>query len=315
MKLGTRTTLLVAGLAVSLVGPSGRALAQQSVVADPLPLSTVDARIERIRREEHSLRRLLDSSRSRLEQLEKAIEVRGRAYYRLSRRPPRGDFFEHAVRLERLRQALLADLAEAKGLRKKQKENQQKVLLLAERRAPLEEEERASGQARAALLAEHERQRAFELAFSSSVGSRDHTAIYSAASDIDGLDTDFRSMRGRLPFPLPGRAEVSEKQLPGHEHAGLVLAGNPGVAARSVFPGRVAFADEYPDYGRTVIVDHGGGYFTVTASLGSIDVAVGDELPAGSRLGLATMHGSYSEIYFEIRKNESALAAGAWFGI
>ncbi len=69
----------------------------------------------------------------------------------------------------------------------------------------------------------------------------------------------------------------------------MVLVGEPGTGkssvARAVYPGRVAFADEYADYGKTVIVDHGGGYFTVSGNLAAVEVKVGDDLRAGEPLG------------------------------
>ena len=46
-----------------------------------------------------------------------------------------------------------------------------------------------------------------------------------------------------------------------------------GSVVRAVQAGRVAFADTYAAYGRTVILDHGAGYYTVSANLGSIPLS------------------------------------------
>jgi septal ring factor EnvC (AmiA/AmiB activator) len=88
-----------------------------------------------------------------------------------------------------------------------------------------------------------------------------------------------------------------------------------GSPVRSVFPGRVAFADEYSDYGTTVILDHGDGYFTVSANLKVIDVRVGDDVGASSRIGSVGDTGEGSLLYFEIRRGTDTLNPAEWFGI
>jgi septal ring factor EnvC (AmiA/AmiB activator) len=97
--------------------------------------------------------------------------------------------------------------------------------------------------------------------------------------------------------------------------AGLLMHTYMGAPARAVFPGRVAFADDYPQYGKTVILDHGDGYFTVTAELSSLDVRSGEDLPAGARLGLTGTAGARGTLYFEVRHHTETLEPGQWFGI
>ena len=66
----------------------------------------------------------------------------------------------------------------------------------------------------------------------------------------------FRSLMGRLPFPIAGRAEVRKVSRRGAGGPGVELTALDGAPVRSVAAGRVAFADTYADYGLTVIVDH-----------------------------------------------------------
>jgi len=284
-------------------------------VAFELDLDSIGRDLERIRLEEHSLRKVMDRSQSEVEILRQRVILRGRAYYRLSRSGPPGDFFEHAVRVERLRSSLLMDLARLDRILGDKKKADRSLAALARRRAPLEVEARAADRARDALLEQSERQRAFELAFSSSRGASAHTAVYSAGSELGIVAETFVAMRGRLPFPVPGRAEVEPVQLPYARGPGLYMKAHLGAPARSVFSGRVAYADEYPEYGKTVLLDHGDGYFTVTANLGSIEVRVGDDLPAGARLGLCGTSGGQGRIYFEVRQGAETLRPGEWFGI
>ena len=222
---------------------------------------------------------------------------------------------EHAVRVERLRQGLLSDMARLNKLESQKSKTDHTLALLEERRAPLELERRAAGEARDALLSQQERQRAFEMAFLGAGKRPNHTAVYSAGAGLDLPSDSFAKMKGHLPFPLPGRTEIEVVQRPYAAGPGLILRASLGTVARAVFPGRVAFADDYADYQKTVIMDHGDGYFTVIAGLGSILVQVGDELPQGARIGQAGTNGAMGQIYFEVRENQQTLAPGPWFGI
>lgn len=309
--MSKRVSVLVACLSISL---SASARTDQSNQED-LDLHGVERKIEDIRRKEHSLRQVLEQDQGELERIKKRVIARGRAYYRLSRAAPRGDFFEYAVQVERLRQALLSDMRRMRRLQEEKTKLGRGLAYLKNRRAPLEVESAAAGQARDALLSKRERERAFELAFSSSRGAKDHTAVYSAAFDLPVSGQSFADMLGRLPFPLPGRAEVEAVRHDYADGPGLVMRASAGAPARAVYSGRIAFADTYPSYGKTVILDHGDDYFTVTSHLSKIDVEVGDELPAGSRLGVSSKHGGMGEIYFEIRRGRETLPPGEWFGI
>lgn len=279
-------------------------------------LDRLEHRLEAIKRKEHSLRRALEQAQTESEMLESRLVVRGRAYYRATRGLPAGDFMDHAVLVERLRQGIVHDMSRLRALRHENKGRDRKLMLLEERRAPLELEQHAAGRARDALLSQQERKRAFEMAFANSVGSRaDHTAVYSAGSELNLMGNSFSQMRGRLPFPVPGRAEIERVSFPFARGPGLLLRASLGTPARAVFRGRIAFADEYPEYGKTVIIDHGEGYFTVTARLDTIDVEVGDDVPATARIGLGRTTGSMTEIYFEVRSREETMAPGEWLGI
>lgn len=281
---------------------------------DSIDLEQLEFRIEQFKREEHSLKRVLERGKTHRQRLQQRVIARGRAYYRLTRRPPGEDFFEHAVRVERLRQGLLSDLRQIEMLDREKQGADRKLEALRERRAPLEFERKAVGRARDALLSRRERERAFELAFSSS-GRAQHTAVYTPGMQLDLMGATFESMRGKLPFPVPGRSEIERVSLSHADGPGLILRAAIGTPARAVFGGRVAYADEYAEYGRTVILDHGDDYFTVTAGLDKIDVVVGDDLPQSARLGLSGTAGGIGKVYFEIRRKDQTLAPGEWFGI
>jgi murein DD-endopeptidase MepM/ murein hydrolase activator NlpD len=249
--------------------------------------------------------------------------TRGRVYVRLAKAgllPVGGGFgafVEHAVRLERLRSAIGRDVALERELDARRITLGRTLIELETRRSTLDAEVQAMAQAQTALLSEQDRADAFTRAFSSSVGSA-HTAVYGAGAgpgDPASLGSGFASLRGRLPFPITGRSEIRTARRPGSEGPGLEMFAPAGSVVRAVHAGRVAFADAYAAYGRTVILDHGAGYYTVSANLGSIEVQVGDDVPFGSRIGTVGGGDGAARLYFEIRVGTNTVAPADWFGI
>ncbi|MEO6598986.1 MAG: peptidoglycan DD-metalloendopeptidase family protein [Polyangiaceae bacterium] len=251
---------------------------------------------------------------------------RGRMYVRLAKvglLPVGGGFealVDHAVRLERLRNAIGRDVKLERDLDARRLALSKELVEIEARRATLETEVQAMSAAQNALLSEQDRADAFTRAFSGGVGSS-HTAVYGAGvgpSDSTPATGGFASLRGRLPFPITGRSEIRSAQRAGSEGPGLEMFAPSGSVVRAVHSGRVAFADSYAAYGRTVILDHGGGYYTVSANLGTIDVKVGDDLTFGSRLGTVGAQDATNgapRLYFEIRAGTATVAPTEWFGI
>jgi murein DD-endopeptidase MepM/ murein hydrolase activator NlpD len=260
---------------------------------------------------EHSIEKYLESTSEDFEQLRLRVTLRGRAYYRLTRGLPTTDLFAYASLVERTKRALLADLKKAEALEAERKRAEGRLREVREARKALAVTE----ETRKALQAQTERERAFDLAFSGGTVSKSHTAIYGALTPHGFGGETFSSLKGELPFPVPGRAEVEVVRRSYAEGPGLILRTAIGTPARSVYQGRVAFADHYPEYGNTVIIDHGENYFTVTAGLSSIDARVGEEVVAGARLGIAGIVDGRAEIYIEIRRGRDTLSPNEWFGI
>lgn len=68
---------------------------------------------------------------------------------------------------------------------------------------------------------------------------------------------------------------------------GIVLAVRQGAQAVAPAPGRVSFAGPYRGYGSIVIIEHAGGWTSLVTGLAQLDARVGDQLLAGSPLGIA----------------------------
>ena len=83
---------------------------------------------------------------------------------------------------------------------------------------------------------------------------------------------------------------------------------------RAVARGQVRYAGWFRGYGKIVIVDHGGGYFTVSGHLADVFVAVGELLDAGDTLGSVGDTGSLEGpgLYFEVRAGAESLDPAEW---
>lgn len=296
-----------------------------SIPAPPKSLVDIERRMAELDRLERVAHQELERIGTESEQIEARVLVRGRAYARLARAgllPVGGGLdalVDHAVRLERLRQALERDLDAQARLTKRRLAVGEEIERLEGRRGPLDVQYQAMSQARAALLAQQDRALAFERAFSTSTGPS-HTAIYGQGlgvgigpADPSNLTEGFDALKGKLPFPLPGRAEIQPAQR--LDGPGLEMLAPYGTPVRAVSPGRVAFADAYSDYGKTVIVDHGSSHYTVSANLSEVAVQVGDDVPAGARLGAVGDTGTGPMLYFEIRVGLESVEPREWFGI
>jgi murein DD-endopeptidase MepM/ murein hydrolase activator NlpD len=93
--------------------------------------------------------------------------------------------------------------------------------------------------------------------------------------------------------PVPGEptSAFGKRRIfngqPRAPHGGLDLRAATGTPVVAAGPGTVALARDLYYAGGTVIVDHGGGLFTIYAHLSRLDVEPGQELQAGDRVGLS----------------------------
>jgi murein DD-endopeptidase MepM/ murein hydrolase activator NlpD len=245
----------------------------------------------------------------------------GRAYVRATRAgllPIAGgfaDFVDHASRLERLRRAAERELAEQRAIVRDRDALALRLRDLDSRLAVARANRDTMARAQTALLAARDRELAFRRAFEGGPGA---AVVYGpSAGPLDPTlgASGFGATQGRLPFPVAGRTVMQVARRPGIQGPGVDVRAPSGATVRAVFPGRVAFADEYAAYGRTVIIDHGDRYFSVSAALGGITVQVGDEVAGGAQLGTVAPDGEGGSMYFEIRHGAETVDAADWLGI
>lgn len=288
-----------------------------------LALAGIDRRLAELDAEEQAQKKELSELGGRLAEAHTRALGRGRAFYRLTRAgmlPVGGGFGElvaHALKVERARRALAADLDAEQHLRGRGAELSRGLERVARDRVALAGQRAALDRVRVQAEDDTRRQQAFDRAFASSAGPSDYVAVYggSGASSEGTSGGGFASSRGRLLFPIAGRAEMRPTRREGTDGPGLEIKASLGAAVRAVFGGRVAFADRYGPYGRLVILDHGDHYYTVSGNLASIDVKVGDDVSAGERIGSVGDEGKGAMLYFEIRRGTETLQPGPWLGI
>lgn len=120
------------------------------------------------------------------------------------------------------------------------------------------------------------------------------------------LGARFSDQRGKLKLPMGGRIlgrYGAPKYLGKLRWRGLFIAGKSGSAVKSVFRGRVAYADWLPGFGLLVILDHGDGYMTLYGHNQSLYKEVGDWVEAGQTIASSGNTGNppRAGLYFEVR--------------
>jgi septal ring factor EnvC (AmiA/AmiB activator) len=323
MKGGRLLVALVA--ASSAAAMTGRAApSNQTLPADPtLALAALDRRIADLDAEEQSDKLEIARLGGDIGRYRAQVLARTRSFYKLTRAgllPVGGGFgslVTHAIHVERSRRQLIAELEEETHARTRAGDLARDLERVARDRVALASQRTSMDAARLAMEDEQRRQAAFDRAFQSSTGgSGDYVAVYGGNGAAPDPSTGvFAAARGRLLFPIAGRAEVRPAHREGTDGPGLEIHATVGTAVRAVFAGRVAFADRYGPYGRIVILDHGDHYYSVSGDLDEVDVKIGQEVGAGERIGTVGDDGQGPMLYFEIRHGSQTIAPAAWLGL
>jgi septal ring factor EnvC (AmiA/AmiB activator) len=134
-------------------------------------------------------------------------------------------------------------------------------------------------------------------------------------------DKGFGSQKGRLAIPVKGEVVGSFGR---HKHPefnsytvsnGISIAAPAGADIRSVYDGQVIFANYFKGYGNMVIVDHGGGFFSLYGHAAKIVKRVGATV---ARNDVVASVGDVDSargpmLYFEIRYQGKPVDPAPWF--
>ncbi|MEP6550370.1 MAG: peptidoglycan DD-metalloendopeptidase family protein [Gemmatimonadales bacterium] len=95
---------------------------------------------------------------------------------------------------------------------------------------------------------------------------------------------------------------------------GIGISAPAGTAVKSVSAGTVAYAGPMGTYGNTVILEHGGGDYSVYGSLNRINVRKGTRVIKGQALGTVGVSDPAlgSHLHFEIRRGGPAVDPAEW---
>jgi len=128
-------------------------------------------------------------------------------------------------------------------------------------------------------------------------------------ADLGELDWP---VTGLIIYPFGTTVGPNNTRIPRH---GIGIKAPVGTPVRAVAGGSVRVAGAMSTYLTTVIVDHGGGYYSIYASLKDAAVAVGDRVVRGQVIGHVGGESSDEgpHLHFEIRgQGGIALDPGNW---
>ena len=146
-----------------------------------------------------------------------------------------------------------------------------------------------------------------------------------AASDIE-LAKAFLGLKGKLVWPVEGKIVRGFGKIKDEMYStvisnpGIDIKANLGVSVYAAATGVVAYISWLRGYGSFIIIDHGGGYYSLYAHLDEILVETGELITAGEAIGSIGETGleidseSFSGpvLHFELRKGKEQLDPLPW---
>ena len=145
--------------------------------------------------------------------------------------------------------------------------------------------------------------------------------LRAALVDIPVIDKGrgFSKSQGKLYWPVVGKPSNNFGQTRNSarnkvDWQGVFIPSNEGNNVRSIYHGRVAFAEWMRGLGLLIIVDHGDGYMSLYGHNQSLFKQVGEWVDAGEKVATVGNSGgnTKSGLYFEIRKQGSPINPAKW---
>ena len=133
-------------------------------------------------------------------------------------------------------------------------------------------------------------------------------------------DDSFSNYQGRLIIPTPGKIISKFGLLQTGDYnsftfrKGIDIKVKKGEPVKSVFKGKIMFAQWLKGYGNLIVIDHGGSYYTLYAHVEDVFKQKGEPVKGGEIIATAGDTGSIKGTYlhFEIRHHGKALNPMKW---
>ncbi len=131
---------------------------------------------------------------------------------------------------------------------------------------------------------------------------------------------EFNLLKGQLPWPSEGRViskfgkQWNSRLKTTTDNPGIDIKGQPGSPIRSTMSGVVTTITYIRGYGTTIIIDHGGGFYTVYSHITNIQTQVDSEVRSGDVIAYMGDSGSVngSKLHFEIWGKGQKLDPEKW---
>lgn len=131
---------------------------------------------------------------------------------------------------------------------------------------------------------------------------------------------DFSVLKGKLPWPVEGKivSRFGSHRNPTlktvTENTGIDIKGPAGRQVRAVHDGIVTTVTYIRGYGNTIIIDHGGGFYTVYTHVSDVEVGENDYVRIQDVIAHVGDSGSFegAKLHFEIWGNRRKLNPELW---
>ena len=157
----------------------------------------------------------------------------------------------------------------------------------------------------------------------SSAKKREKELAKKRAMQNKSTSGNFAIMKGKLDWPTNGKVfnkfgiQINKELNTKTENIGIDIETNNNEPVYPVLDGVVSIITYLRNYGNTIIISHGGGYYTVYSNVKNISVTENEyitpenQIASSSKSENPSMKGNYF-LHFEIWKNETKLNPENW---
>jgi septal ring factor EnvC (AmiA/AmiB activator) len=124
--------------------------------------------------------------------------------------------------------------------------------------------------------------------------------------------------KGNLPWPVQGKIirYFGTFKIKGiaQRSQGIDIEAEEGAPVRCIFAGKVVFIDWMSKYGNTIIIDHGGGYYSVYGHLQKFVKSMGENVSAQETIARVGQSGDVLRptLHFELRFKDKPQNPDVW---